>query len=105
MQKLVNQTEMLEALEAGLPVRAAFWPEQGSRRNPVAIVLIKGRAIPATFDPVMKAIGAGTEFTTRDHVDALFKIDGKYEMVLNWIPLTELRKPAHAYQWIVTEDE
>lgn len=105
MTKLIDQNEMLEALDKGLPVRAAFWPEQGSRRNPVAIVLIKGREIEAEFGPVVKALGKGTKFTTRDHVDAIFKIDGKHEMVLNWMPLNELRKPAHAYQWIVVGDE
>lgn len=107
MSETIDQKAMLEALDKGLPVRASFWNPEGSKRNPIAICLIKGREIKAEFGPVVKALGKDTKFTTRDHIDAIFRNPetGKLEMVLNWLPLDELKKPAYAYQWMLASVE
>lgn len=84
----------------GRAIRAAHW-SSNPKRHPKLIVFVEGREIEASFDPMVDAIGKGTRFKTRSHIDAIFEVDGKLECVVNWISLRDLGMAKNDFQWIV----
>lgn len=67
----LNLVEAIDAMKAGKSVRFEEWDGNGYN-DPDALVFVPGRDVVASFPPMSDLLGAGTEFASADHIDAVF---------------------------------
>jgi len=65
----MNIWQAVEAMRAGKKVRFSEWKNDD---DPLYLVLIPGREITASFEPMVTHLGEGTKFLSLDHVDAVY---------------------------------
>ena len=61
-------SEAVEKMRGGAKVRNGAW----GPTDPSFLVLIPGRLVKASFEPMVNHLGEGTEFGVVDHIDAVF---------------------------------
>lgn len=68
-------SEAVDRLRAGGKVRNGAW----GPTDPSFLVLVPGRLVKASFEPMVNVIGEGNEFGSIEHIDAVFgtELDGK----------------------------
>lgn len=71
----MKYSEAVEKMRGGSKVRNGAW----GPTDPSFLVLIPGRLVKASFEPMVNHLGEGTEFGVVDHIDAVFgtEQDGK----------------------------
>ena len=74
----------IDLMRQGHSVSRAAWSEEGPE-CPMYLVLIPGRKIKASCEPMVTHLGRNTEFTVRDHIDAILEggDDGPH-VIVGW---------------------
>lgn len=67
-----NISEAVQLMREGKRVTRGSWGSE----NPSYLVLIPGRALKASYEPMTNHLGEGTAFHVRDHVDAIYMNEG-----------------------------
>jgi hypothetical protein len=61
------------AMQIGEKVRRTKWDDfDETRLFPLFIVMVPGRQITVSYEPMVTHLGEGTVMTTKDHYDAIF---------------------------------
>lgn len=66
----LNISQAVEAMREGKKVSRGGWQPV---HDPSFVVLIPGREIEVSYEPMVSHLGAGTRMNTADHIDAIFQ--------------------------------
>lgn len=97
MEPLMTFGEVLLALRDGKAVARREWEATG---NTAFLVLIPGRTVEVSYEPMKSFVGGGTRMDVADHIDVIDMDIGSTRCSVGWQPL---QADILADDWVLVE--